>query len=287
MKKEDLKKLISKDEVFELYVTQHLSMPQICRMYNITLGKFRSLLDLYGIHRHDRKNGEATRVFVIEKDVLYDLYITKNYSKTKIAKMFNTCVATIARNLKFFNIKDKTRIYSKEEIEQVIRFYVEENKSLNQIHQLIDIPQSALRKLLLTNNIKLRDKSTCQLVNTSFKGTFESFDVKTLQTVSKLRQKCKRFMKKFATSIKTKRGYKCEDCGCTENIHAHHIYPSSAILNKITKENEHCSDDELYNIVINHPLVLDENNIKIVCEKCHYTKYHPYTHYHDNQQPSS
>lgn len=44
--------------------------------------------------------------------------------------------------------------------------------------------------------------------------------------------------------------------------------------------------EELYKIIVNDSRFLDKDNIKVVCETCHYTIYHPYTHYHANQHPS-
>ena len=75
----------------------------------------------------------------------------------------------------------------------------------------------------------------------------------------------------------------CECCGSTENLHCHHIKPYSLIVNEIIKENKNLSDTELYNVITHDSRFLDTNNIKVVCEKCHYTIFHPYLHYQGNR----
>ena len=133
----------------------------------------------------------------------------------------------------------------------------------------------------------MRDKSSCQCVNLPEKEKFVNFDISTLKSQSKLKRKCQSFFKNnISKIIKAERNYTCELCGNVEKLHAHHIIPLSIILSQIINENPNKTDAELYNIIINDSRYLDKDNIKIVCEKCHYTVYHPYVHYNANQQPS-
>lgn len=170
--------------------------------------------------------------------------------------------------------------------EQLIDFYVNQLKSLTQINEITDIPKSRIRQILIKNGIQLRDKSACQCVNLSDKKLID-FDFSILKSQSTLKRRCQSFFKNHLSKVvKKERGGKCEICGSTENLHAHHIKPLSIILSQIIKENEGKSDDELYNIIISDPRYLDKDNLKVVCEKCHFTVYHPYVNYHVNQKPS-
>jgi len=166
--------------------------------------------------------------------------------------------------------------------------YLKEMKSLSQISQITKMPKSRIRKILIKNNIKLRDKSSCQCINLGDKEKFVNFDFKTLKSQSKIKRKCQSFFKNhIASKVKEMRGNKCEICGSTNNLHAHHLRPQSLIISDIIKDYRNKNMEELYNIVIRHPKYLDLNNIKVVCEKCHYTIYHPYTNYNINYRQIS
>jgi 5-methylcytosine-specific restriction endonuclease McrA len=66
-------------------------------------------------------------------------------------------------------------------------------------------------------------------------------------------------LRTWASRAKKKTPY-CEDCGAKEELHAHHVKPKSIYPN----------------------LALDENNVKILCKKCH-MKFHKINGLNDSQ----
>lgn len=287
MKTKELKEILTKEILFDLYVTQCFSMSKIGTMYKVNVGVVRYLLEHYGIKAQDRAEFHKGRRKQISRDELYDLYVTRGLSKTETAKSLNTSVFTVSRSLKLFGIEDHNKVeVTEDDIKEFARLYEEEQNSLHTISVKTGVSKSKIRNCLVDMGIQFRDKSSCQLSNINSKEKFKSFDVKTIETSSKLRQRCKSFIKQLNIKIKVKRGYVCEECGSTENIHVHHIKPLSSIFNKIIKENDGCTDEELHQIIISHEDVLNESNLKVVCEHCHYTKYHRYMNYHGNQHPS-
>ena len=159
----------------------------------------------------------------------------------------------------------------------------QEGKSLIQIAEKLKLPKSEVRKILLDNNIVLRNKYNCHNINNVKKF---DFDITVLQSSSSIKRKLREFFRNnIAIPYKKEVGY-CELCGSTKNLHAHHIKPLQYILATIIKEYPNKTEEELLEIVKKDPRYLDRNNIKIVCEKCQYTVYHPYVNYHGNQQPS-
>lgn len=72
-----------------------------------------------------------------------------------------------------------------------------------------------------------------------------------------------------------------------ENLHLHHVKAFSIIIREIKNESPNLTEDELFDVIINDERFLDRSNLKVVCENCHYTKYHPYLKYKvANQKPS-
>lgn len=272
-----LKDILTKEVLEELYIQQKLSMREIAEQLNVKKSAVHTYLWKYSINRNDdprRKN--------IDKDTLYRLYVLEKKSKEEIQIILNCCKQTLDKSLKLYGIKTPYDNYTSNDLCEMYN----SGKSLSQISSLTDIPKSRIRNILLETGMTLRDKSSCQNVNILY-DKFPEFDINILQSQSKLKRKCQSFFKNnIANVVKKERGYKCEMCGSTTKLHAHHLTAQSYILNQIIKENQGLSDEELYKIIINDSRFLDKDNIKVVCETCHYTIYHPYTHYHANQHPS-
>lgn len=185
------------------------------------------------------------------------------------------------RALKRYGFISKYINYSDSEL---IDMYLNQLLSLTQISIKTKIPKSRIRQILLKNNVQLRNKSDCQCIHLNNKDELVKFDFSILKSQSILKRKTQSFFKNhISKKIKDKRGNKCEICGSTLNLHTHHLKPLSVILSQIIKENPDKNDHELYQIIIHDKRYLDENNLLVVCERCHYTKFHPYIHYHANQ----
>lgn len=58
------------------------------------------------------------------------------------------------------------------------------------------------------------------------------------------------------------------------------------IHNILSKHKINRKSDPRRRIIDKDLWYLDKNNLKVVCEKCYYTIYHPYTNYNVNQKPS-
>lgn len=268
------------DQIIEWYLNDKWTMQQIAEKLNIKYCTVHNILTKNKINRKLDPRRKA-----LDYNTLYNLYVIEKLSKPEIQKRLRCCKQTLDKNLKYFNITSQYVNFSEQEI---IDLYTKEFKSLSQINNITSIPKSRIRNILLRNNIKLRDKSTCQCINLSQTEKFINFDISILKSQSKLKRKCQAYFKNHISSvIKKERDNKCEICGDTKKLHAHHIISQRTILSQIIKENLNKTEDELYSTIINDPRFLDKTNIKIVCEKCHYTIYHPYVNYHVNQQLSS
>lgn len=265
--------ILTKELLEHLFITEAKTIQEIADMLNVKYSAVHTYLSKYKI-----KKGNVRKK--ISKETLSDLFINKRLGKWTIAKMLNVSYSCIVKNLKLYGIVNR---FSDDTVERIKKLYIE-GKSLTDISNMLSIPKSTIRKLLLNNNVLLRNKYNCHC-NTNNDPKFD-FDISVLKSQSKLKRKLQEYFKNnIAIPIKKEVG-KCEICGCTEKLHAHHLRPLQYILNEIISENRNKTDEELLEIIKNDSRYLDRNNIKVVCEKCHYTIFHPYVNYHGNPQPS-
>ena len=262
------------DLVKYLYLDEKKSIKEIAIKFNAKECTVHNFLTKHKINRR----GDPIRK-KIDKNILYDLYTVKCKSKQQIADILNVSVQTVSKNIKQYKLEHETP----EIIKNIIDLYIS-GKSTTQIAKIWFRPKSRIRQILLNNNIVLRDKYNCH--TNDIGGEILNPDVFRSSKATWLKRKCQSFFKeKIAIPMKKEQPY-CSLCGSKEHLHVHHLNPLSCIINKIVSENLGKSDKELYKIVINDSRYLDRENMIVVCEKCHYTVYHPYVNYHVNQQPS-
>lgn len=277
----NLKEKLTKEVLEKLYIKEKKTRNEIAKILGVKYSAVNTYINLYKINRKD-----DPRRLNIDRGLLYQLWVVEKKPKDEIMKIVGCCKQTLDKNLKFFGIESK---YCNTSDEYICSEYVNNFKSTRQIEQETKIPYNRIRDILLKNNVKLRNKSACQCVyyeNKKDKIDVSFFDFSQLKTQSVLKRKCQSFFKQHIAKPIKKRIGKCEICGSVNNLHAHHIIPQSKILTQIINENKGKTDDELYKIIINDNRFLNINNIKVVCEKCHYTICHPYLKYKVNQQPS-
>ena len=153
------------------------------------------------------------------------------------------------------------------------------------ISKELNIPKSRVRQILIQAGVKLRNKSECQQI---FNTDYKSFDNDWSLVNDNLIKRCRSFFSNHIAPLIIKDH--CEDCGATSDIsvlHIHHKLALSIIIQQIRSENPNSSEDELYNIIINDIRFTDITNLKVVCENCHYTKYHPYAKFKLNRQSAA
>lgn len=99
---------IDRDVLYDLYITQNMSAKQIGAIVGVSKATIQSKLVKYGIVK-DKQNILKTihkdDKYYIDKDTIYDLYITKNKSVEEVAKILDVSKDTILRRLKKYQIK--------------------------------------------------------------------------------------------------------------------------------------------------------------------------------------
>ena len=228
--------VLTKDILEQLYLKEGKTIQEISDILNVKYSAVHTYLAKYNI-----KKGEI-RV-KIPKDTLIDLYINKRLGKWTIAERLGVSYQAVVKNLKLYAIDNHI---SHEDMERIKALYLE-GKSLSDISSVLSLPKSSIRKILLNNNIQLRNKYNCHC-NTNSESKFD-FDMSTLKSQSRLKRKLQEFFKNnIAIPIKREKGC-CEICGEKKHLHAHHIRPLQYILAEIIAENDGKSEEELFEII--------------------------------------
>lgn len=137
---EELMSIISKEELYNLYVIQNIPFEKLYKQLNIARKTLIYLLKLYNINK-------SNFIYVsISKEKLHELYIEKNLSSTEIARIYKCRDSSILRKLKNYGIKkDKKSI--------------QEKRRLNCIKTCLD--KYNVINVFQTENTKNKIKNTC------------------------------------------------------------------------------------------------------------------------------
>lgn len=244
-----------------------MTTQQVADYLKTTYGSVNHYLNKYKI----RKNGKEKK---IDEDEFKDLYLNKKMSLEKMAEHFNCCYATVRNYVKKFNLERVNGNDNTEYFDIVKEKYINEKKSIRMIASELNLPPSRIRTILIQAGIERRDQSESHQI---YNNGYAEFSTNWSLMDNNLLKRCRNYFSNHI--VKTIEKIKCEDCGSTENLHIHHLKPLSLIVQEIKDENPNKTEDEVYNIIIHDERFLSKENLKVVCEECHYTKYHPYLGY--------
>jgi len=144
---------ILKEELDELYNKQKLSVFKVANILGCTAGTVVNRMKEYNIKRRN----SGLRRIKISKDSLYLLYVKKEFSARKIAKICHCEQAAILNRLRKYNIpirQPKKKIdISKEDLKQL---YIKKNLSTYKIAKIFNCASSAIYRYLRLYKIKTR-----------------------------------------------------------------------------------------------------------------------------------
>lgn len=142
MKKNPIHTIISKDELYKLYVIQNKSSNEIGEAYGYTHSTVNKLLTKYNIPK------KKTLKQMVTKDELFKYYIIENLTQEELAKKLNCGLTSVENLIKEYGIVKK-RDYKKIIPKNVlIDLYHNEDKSMNQIAREFGTVHGTIRRLL-------------------------------------------------------------------------------------------------------------------------------------------
>lgn len=271
-----------KDILFQKFITEDKSAEVMALELNTTVSSIFYHLGKFGIRKHAINKGKYIFARVTEEQ--FERLYASGMTLMNMAKELGCSFGSIINYLRIR--KGERRINGNDNRylkDTLIELYVNQKKSTTEIARMLDLPKSRVRQAILQNGIKMRSRSECQQIfNDDYKYSFGN-DWSLSDNALIKRARCY-FTNHIYPLLKKE---KCEDCGSTEHLHAHHLNSLSGIVNTIKEENPGKTDDELYELIIKDSRFLDTNNIRIVCRDCHYTKYHPYAQYSSEKTSQS
>lgn len=113
---------ISRDTLTDLYHKQELSKKEICQQLNIGYMALKKIFNDYNIQNrsswsaqhkllfNQARKGKLKRACYLNKELLYQEYITNNLPIYQIAKKYNVCEKTISNRLELFQIDKRQNI---------------------------------------------------------------------------------------------------------------------------------------------------------------------------------
>lgn len=280
-------KLIEKDLLYDLYVNQKLSARTISKIVHKRSSFVSECINYYGFPKLERKRKNKADEKTISEWI--NLYINENKSSTEIAKLYNTTHKTVLDTLKENGIKrrsltDAQRAKANKNpyvdelnnYEIMNNLYTVQKMTLNDIGYIFDCAPFVVRRKLVQLNIPIRSQSEVKIGllvgedHPNWKGGVTPL-------YSRLREF---FDTNQSPEIRKRDNYTCQLCGSHSNLHVHHIKPFVEIVDEIINEHKDLNPvdniNELYDICVSDPRMLDESNLITYCKNCHFYKIHKF-----------
>lgn len=217
-----------------------------------------------------------------------DMYLIDKMSSTEIAKYFNVTHRTILNHLQKLGVSRRSLVesqfnYHNKEIpnefydyDKMYDLYIKKHYTKEQLGEMFNCAPHVIDRVLRDNGIKVRGTSEAKIgvqrgeEHHNWKGG-----------VSSLNLLCREyFQNNISPKIRERDGYECQLCHCKSNLHVHHIYPFSQILEDIINENKDLNAKKdkykLYEIIVNDDRFTDESNLITYCKDCHLFRIHSY-----------
>jgi len=220
--------------------------------------------------------------------IIRDLYLNKKKSSVEIGKILKTSHKTVLNHLEklkiprrslseaHFAYNDKEYPPEFEDYEFMYDIYVTQYKTKEQTGEYFDCAPHVIDRVLKNLNIHIRDASESKI------GVQRGSEHHNWQGgITPLNLRCREYLKRnIWPKIKERDNYTCQLCGCSSELHVHHIIPLSEIIEDITEQYPDLDIikdvNQMYEIVIANEKFLNKTNLITYCKNCHLFKIHKY-----------
>lgn len=158
-----------KDDIINLYQIDKLTQKEISNKYNVSENVIKRLLTENNIYIRSGSETKLGLDIEKEKDYIIYMYTNKKLSMKIISEIINVDSCTLTRCFKKWNIE--VRSLSEERLgfdinefkEDIIESYVHKNANIQDISKIYNVNDCVIRKVLVENEIHIRDSSEIYL----------------------------------------------------------------------------------------------------------------------------
>ena len=277
--------LIDKEKLIELYVDNKKTMKEIAAEINHDRNAVSRALKKYGV----QKQNNYVQYDDVLDDEWIDLYLTDRYSTAQIAEMYGVSHGTVKKHL----LRSGIEIRSYSEAQRAVQgkaklssdldnynimydLYISQKLDLKIIGEMYSCTAKAIRNKLTSLNIPIRTLSETRI------GRYVGEDHPNWKGgVTALSMRLREYFNDWLVPIVRARDhYRCQLCGCSSNLHVHHIKKFSDILHDIVSEHPEYDPvknvNELFEIAKTDKHFLDTDNLITYCKDCHLYKIHKF-----------
>ncbi len=232
----------SKEWLENQYIVLGKSTREIGKEYDVSKTTIKNWLNKYEIELKSNRANQHGNFHELDKNLLYDLYVNKQYSCGEIAKMLGVAHnGTIGRHLKKHGIETRTQ----EEAQNLDRYKKNQSESMKKRYK--EHPEDRAIHSAGLQGIDYKDW-------TGF--------------VNPVRQRicATEEYKKWKMKVFKRDNHTCQECGSKDNLHAHHTIHVSDILKPI---NLSVDFYELRKNLIENTIMYLVGNGKALCAHCH------------------
>ena len=145
----ELKDIVSKEELYDLYVIQNKNRNYIMNKYSLTVRMLTALLKLYNIKKLN------ITIDNISKETLYNAYIVDNLSVKEISEKYKLSENFIRHKISLYKIKkprslvtEHSKKYKDIDKNYLYDLYIVKNLSAAELARLIGLSQTHMMRLL-------------------------------------------------------------------------------------------------------------------------------------------
>ncbi len=163
------------ENIVDLYLNKNYKIKTISKLYNVNQDTIKNNLKKLNILKKD--------VVLLNKEDIIKLYLIDKISINKIAKKYNIGHVKIRLFLEKENIYDKNRdslniksiILNTDEKNNIVKLYIDDDKSIYYISNKLNISQKIIKKILTEKKLFLKDKEKLKFLKLDYNKISELY----------------------------------------------------------------------------------------------------------------
>jgi transposase len=219
---------LTKEQLYQDYIVNKLSTQKIAKKYNIDPHTAYDKLKKYNIPLRSRKEttieANKNRSKVLDKKVLYQMYVVEEKSSTIIAKELEVSKGTVTRYLKQYGIEithKHSTMRKNIDKDELYKLYIIEGKSSSEIGNIFNVSDMFVIKKLKQYGIPVRTAG--ETLKLQYINKVKSGEIKQSHSESFMARRREEYYI-WRKSVLKRDNFTCQVCGKHGGkLNAHHL----------------------------------------------------------------